>query len=128
MHNVTGVDYSQKYGFGICREDRIFGRTLSEILNKYPRLDFVFSWLQKITKIPELLGDEHDLDKFARYIELKTKVNRNPNLALDSETEEFVYRLLHDFFVELKDPLPAAFKARITELIADLESSTSFFY
>lgn len=103
---------------------RLFGGRLQiEILRAHPELDFLNKWLRKIDKIYDL--KDMTFEEWTKYYAYKIQINKTPNHddlidKIAAESKKFIYRLVHDFFDELKEPF---FTERTVNAIRNLFTS-----
>lgn len=73
----------------------------------------------------DLKGVENDLEAFQKYLELKAKVNIEPNISLDGQDEKIICHLLRDFLRDLDVPFIAKWP-RVIEGTFNLISLSRF--
>lgn len=75
---------------------------MNAILEQHHNLDFFNKWLDKLTEIHQ--PDGMSTDDLKKYLDWKVEVNERPfdDKLSDGASELFSYRLVRDFFRELK--------------------------
>lgn len=104
------------FNYCIFSSGGIFGHQLAEILRSYPDLSFLFEWLNRLKKLHDAHNLESFFDRYEEYLKLKLKINLEPMSLPTDLDDEFLYRLVYDFFQNSLKEFTIDFLAVLTEL------------
>lgn len=63
--------------------------------------------------------DLNNFDNYEKYLKLKVEINKNPAKSIDGVDNEFVFRLVQDFLMELLEPFLEESGQRVKKIIGD---------
>lgn len=103
------------------RPKGIFGKPFAPTSYEHYQLRFFHKWLEsdKVRQFPPEFDDDKNLADYEVYIELKKRVNVEPDAPLKDVSGVHIARLIHDFLKELPDYFLEEARNRVCHIVSD---------